>query len=107
MDFVTDAKAIEYLKSFPSKKRINLEDIYPGSTKESIDFLNKTIVFNPAKRLTIEEALKHPLFDKVRDVKKEISADNSAILNFEKEGELTLDRLRELFVEEIRLYHKK
>jgi mitogen-activated protein kinase 1/3 len=69
--------------------------------------LNNTIVFNPAKRLTIEDALKHPLFDKVRDVKKEKSADNSAILNFEKEGELTLERLRELFVEEIRIYHKK
>ena len=31
------------------------------------DFLEKSLQFNPNKRLTIPEALKHPLFDEVRE----------------------------------------
>ena len=33
--------------------------------------MEKTIVFNPSKRMSVEEALNHPLFAKVRDLKQE------------------------------------
>lgn len=46
-NFVTDEKAIEYLKSFSAKKRVDFKDLFPAATPECIDFLNKTIVFNP------------------------------------------------------------
>jgi serine/threonine protein kinase len=29
--------------------------------------LNRTLLFDPRKRLTIDEALKHPLFDGIRN----------------------------------------
>jgi mitogen-activated protein kinase 1/3 len=70
MDFVTDAKAMEYLKSFPKKKRlryyllmarVDFQDIFPGAGPEAIDFLEKALQLNPKKRLTIEEAINHPL----------------------------------------------
>jgi len=106
MDFVTDAKAIEYLKSFAPKKRIDFKDIYRAVTPDCIDFLNKTIVFNPKKRLRIDEALNHPLFSKVRDKKKEtIKETGPVILDFEKEGDLDADKLRQLFIREIKHYH--
>jgi mitogen-activated protein kinase 1/3 len=65
MDFVTDAKAIEYLQSFPAKNRVDFRDMYPGSPAEGIDFLDKTLQFNPKKRIKVDEALEHPLFAKV------------------------------------------
>jgi len=69
--------------------------------------LNKTIVFNPKKRLKVEEALNHPLFSKVRDKKKEVIRDAGPIvLDFEKEGDLDAERLRALFATEIKFYHK-
>lgn len=43
MDFVTDKKAIEYLKSFPKKKRVNFQDIFPGANADAIDFLEKCL----------------------------------------------------------------
>ena len=43
MEFVTDAKAIEYLKSFPPTKRVDLKEVYPGSSEDAIDFLNKCL----------------------------------------------------------------
>ena len=107
MEFISDGKAVEYIKSFKKKAKTPLKEIYPGSTDESIDFLNKTIIFNPKKRLTIDEALAHPLLQKVRDPKKEIVASGAIALDFEKEGDLTENRLRELFAVEIAKYIKK
>jgi mitogen-activated protein kinase 1/3 len=54
MDFVTDNKAVEYLKSFPTKRAIDFKELYPSSLPESIDFLNRTIAFNPKKRMTVD-----------------------------------------------------
>lgn len=106
-DFVTDAKAVEYLKSFPPHKRVDLGELYPGSSKEAIDLLGKMLIFNPKKRITIDEALSHPFLKKVRDVSREKVADGAITLDFEKEGELSVDRLRALFVEEMKYYAKK
>ncbi len=107
LEFVTDEKAIDYLKSFSHKARVDFKDLFPAATAECVDFLNKTIVFNPKHRMTVDEALNHPLFNKIRDKKKEKVADGSIVLSFEKEGDMEVPRLRELFKEEIKTYHKK
>jgi len=107
MDFVTDAKAIDYLKSFKQKKRVDFKELFPAATPECVDFLNQTLVFNPRRRITIDAALNHPLFTAVRDVKKEVFAKGSVVLPFEKEGDMEIPRLKELFEEEIRRYHTK
>ena len=106
-EFVTDSKAIEYLKSFPFKKPSDLTEIYPAATSEAIDLLKKMLQFNPRKRISIDEALNHPFVSKVRDKSKETVAPGPCILEFEKEGEMTAERLRELFLEEIKNYRKK
>jgi len=69
--FVTDQKAIEYLHSFPYIKRIDLQSKYPSAPEEAIDFLNKTLVLNPFFRMTLNEALNHPLFESVRNKEAE------------------------------------
>ena len=43
LTFITDEKAIEYIKSFGVKKPTNFKELYPAATNECIDFLNKTI----------------------------------------------------------------
>lgn len=36
-------------------------------TDQALDFLNKTLVYDPEKRLTVREALLHPYFDCIRE----------------------------------------
>lgn len=43
MDFVTDKKAIEYLKSFPKKPKVAFVEIFPGAPPEALDFLDKCL----------------------------------------------------------------
>jgi serine/threonine protein kinase len=64
--FVTDQKASEYLDSFPPTAKADLSLKYPGAPNTAIDFLDKILVFNPYFRMSLTDALSHPLFDNVR-----------------------------------------
>lgn len=101
--FVTDQKALEYLESFPWNGRADLCSKYPGAPKEAIDFLNKILVFNPYFRMSLADALSHPLFDNVRRPQAESFMGNPIDLEFEK---MTLGKhnLRDLFLKEIYTY---
>jgi mitogen-activated protein kinase 1/3 len=57
MSFVTDQKAIEYLKSYPNINRCDLTSKYTAATPEAIDFLDKILIFNPFFRLTLDQAI--------------------------------------------------
>jgi mitogen-activated protein kinase 1/3 len=104
--FVTDAKALEYLDAFPKKPRSDLSVLYPGAGDDALDLLNRMLVFNPYFRISVDEALTHPFFKKVRKPEKEVVAERDIQIEFEKE---TLDkkRLRLLFLEEIKNYKCK
>jgi mitogen-activated protein kinase 1/3 len=69
--FVTDQKALEYLESFPMKPKMDLRKLYPGASEDALDFLSKTLVFNPYFRISLEDCFKHPFFSKVRKEEKE------------------------------------
>lgn len=95
---MTDAKAIGYLKSFNPNERIDMQAKYPGCNAEGVDLLNRMLQFNPYFRISVDEALNHPFFTRVRKPHKERESDISITLDFEAE---TLDRtrLRQLFIE--------
>jgi len=95
------------LKSFPFKKAVDLQEIYPAATSDALDLLKKCLQFNPKKRVTVDEGINHPFCSKVRDKTKELNSTGSCNLDFEKEGELNVERLRQLFLEEIKIYSKK
>ena len=104
--YVTDLKALEYLDTFSQKPRANLQEKYKGSPSETIDFLEKVLVFNPYFRLTLQDCLAHPVFKDVRCAEKESIKGNTVTLEFEKE-DLTRDRLRELILTECSHYQKQ
>ena len=98
--YVTDTKAIEYLAAFPPRGRVDLHSLYPGAGDDAIDVLSRILVFNPYFRMSVDEALNHPFFKKVKKVEKEVSADHEIQIEFEKEH-LDRKKLRSLFLEEV------
>ena len=90
---MTDLKALEYLEQFPDAPRADLKTKYPGSSGESIDFLEKVLVFNPYYRMKLQTCLEHPLFANVRNLEKEAICGQPVNLEFEKE-ELNRAKLR-------------
>jgi|DEB0MinimDraft_12_1074336.scaffolds.fasta_scaffold113845_1 mitogen-activated protein kinase 1/3 len=105
MSFVTDQKATQYLEGFRNIEPVNLSEKYPAASADAIDFLNKALVFNPFFRMNLQDAIDHPLFDKVRGTKCEKFQGVPATLEFEN---LILDSmtLRKLVYKELSSYHK-
>jgi mitogen-activated protein kinase 1/3 len=85
ISFVTDPKALTYLKSFQPISRVNLAEKYPGADTDSIDLLNKMLQINPYFRISVEEALSHPCFAKIRKPAKESIAENPVTIDFEED----------------------
>lgn len=105
LTFVSDDKALEYLKSFPKKTKKKFSDMFSAASGDALDFLEKTLQFNPDKRISIDECLEHPLFSEVRDKSVEVFDVKELTFGFEDEEIDTEARLRELFVKEIKYYH--
>lgn len=61
-----DIKAIksrftqDMLDSLAVKKPIRLEQMYPEASADALDLLTKLLQFNPEKRISAEEAVRHP-----------------------------------------------
>ena len=109
MGFVTDPNAVLYLKSICQKKKnkANLKAKFPGSSDESLDLLEKMLIFDPNKRITVKECLEHPFFKSVRDPSKEEEASFNLEFEFEDDNNLTVEKLRNLLLTVIKSYKQK
>jgi len=109
MRFVTDPNAILYLKSLSQKKKnkINFKTKFPGCSEESLDLLQKMLIFDPNKRITVNECLEHPFFKDIRDPNKEEEANFNLEFEFENDNNLTVGKLRNLFLSVINSYKQE
>lgn len=60
MDAIQSSLASTMLATLPPPHQKSLREIFPKATPEALDLIRKLLVFNPEKRVTVFEALKHP-----------------------------------------------
>lgn len=53
----------QYIESLTPRSKIPWKAIFPEVSDVALDFLDKLLTFNPNKRITVEEALKHPYME--------------------------------------------
>lgn len=95
--FVTDTKATTYLKSFAQIPRQDMSKKYSGASAEVIDLLNKMLQINPYFRISVQDALAHPTFAKIRKESKEVKSQHLVTIDFEDDI-LDKDSLRQVFL---------
>lgn len=54
MGFVTSDKARRYLRSLPKCPRSSFRALYPNADPQALDLLDKMLVFDPAKRISVQ-----------------------------------------------------
>eukprot|EP01071_Lankesteria_metandrocarpae_P002394 Lankesteria_metandrocarpae@DN2291_c0_g1_i2.p2 len=97
--------ARKYIRLFPQRQPSMLfESKFRGSSPEAIDLVKRMLVFNPSKRITVEECLSHALFADIRSADAEQLAPQRVRLPFDDWSNLDERQLRYAFLHEIRRY---
>ncbi|SPO25081.1 probable MAP kinase [Ustilago trichophora] len=64
---INSRRSRDYIRSMPFRKRRDFRQVFPKASPEAIDFLQKTLTFDPRNRLTVEECLQHPYLSAYHD----------------------------------------
>ena len=71
---IKSRRAREYIRSLPFKKKIPFKVLFPKSNDLALDLLERLLAFNPAKRISVEDALRHPYLEPYHDPDDEPTA---------------------------------
>ena len=99
LQFIHSEKARRYIRSLPHHPRASRQDMYPNCSTLAIDLISRMLVFDPSKRITVEQALEHPYLASLHDISDEPCAQESFEFNYETE-KLNEEAIRELVFKE-------
>lgn len=75
-------KKLGFMRGLPKKPSIPLCQVIPDASPVALDLLNKLLVFDPDKRLTVTQALKHPYLSELHFEEDEPTCDSLDMQDF-------------------------
>ncbi|XP_052196952.1 mitogen-activated protein kinase 7-like [Diospyros lotus] len=103
LEFIDNQRARRFIKSLPYSRGIPFSSLYPQADPLAIDLLERMLVFNPSKRITVTEALHHPymvgLYDPSRNPPAQVQ------INLDMDENMGEAMIRELMLRETLHYH--
>ncbi|GAA6010734.1 hypothetical protein JCM11491_002921 [Sporobolomyces phaffii] len=101
---ITSRRSRDYLRALPFQKKRDFGDLFPNASSAAVDFLAKTMTFDPTKRLTVEQCLEHPYVSAYHDPDDEPTAPplppSFFDFDFQKEA-ISRDQLKVLLFQEV------
>jgi len=89
------------MESIPRVKGQDLGTLYPKASPEAIDMMKKLLAFNPNKRMSVEEALRHPFVEQFHDESDEPRCTKSLKLKIDDNKRLQTADYRDMLYEEV------
>ena len=106
--FIQSHKARSYIRSLPHSPPVRFDKTYPKANPLAIDLLQKMLVFDPKRRITVEQALEHPYLASLHDPGVEPASETPEPFEFDFEDEeLREDQLREKVWEEMMSFQRE
>jgi mitogen-activated protein kinase 1/3 len=105
---ISTRRSRDYIRALPFRKRRPFAMIFPNANPLAVDFLTKTLTFDPKKRVTVEEALAHPYLEAYHDPDDEPVAPplDPEFFEFDlHKDDISREQLKELLYEEIMTFH--
>jgi len=104
---ITSRRSRDYIRALPIRRRKSFTQMFPKASADAIDFLQKTLTFDPKKRMTVDEALEHPYVSAYHDPDDtpSVTSLDSDYFDFDQyKDDLTKAELKELLFEEIQSF---
>jgi len=92
-------RALRYIRSLPKTQKIPFSELYPNANPLALDLLEKLLKFDPAERITVEEALAHPYLESYHDVDDEPS--HEKLFDFSFEALDSIEDMKRMITEEV------
>jgi mitogen-activated protein kinase 1/3 len=106
--FLTNARARKFMNAEYHKRGGNplkpLAQLFPDIAPDALDLLQKMLVIDPNKRISIDDALAHPYLASIRNLDDETMAQTGFDYDFENE-KLTKPVLQKLIWDEMLFFH--
>lgn len=103
LEFIDNAKAKSFVQSQKFSRGVNFSSLYPHADPLALDFLSKILVFDPSKRITVDEALCHPYIASLYDPSCSPPAPYRVSVDIDENlGEPVI---RDMILKEILCYH--
>jgi len=106
LHFVTSSRALRFMSRQPKKRRIPFGESYPKASKACVNLLTRMLEFDPAKRISVEDALAHPYLRDLHRPDDEPICSRRFNFEFEKE-KLDKKKLQELMYEDACAFHPR
>ncbi|WOL18426.1 mitogen-activated protein kinase [Canna indica] len=103
LGFINNPKACRYVRSLPYSPGVPLANLYPNADPLAIDLLQKMLVFDPTKRISVTEALQHPYMSPLYNPNTDPPAE--VPIDLEIDEDLREDMIREMMWQEMLYYH--
>lgn len=71
LDFISSEYARKYIASLPHRPKVDFATLYPHASACAIDLLERILVFDPRRRISVDEALAHPWLAGLHDPRAE------------------------------------
>jgi mitogen-activated protein kinase 1/3 len=101
---ISTRRSRDYIRALPFRKKRPFAQLFPNASPEAVDFLAKTLTFDPKKRATVEDALAHPYLEAYHDPDDEPVAPplDPEFFEFDlHKDDISREQLKELLYEEI------
>ncbi|XP_057477266.1 mitogen-activated protein kinase 6-like [Actinidia eriantha] len=95
LGFLRSDNARRYIKQFPRYPKQQFSSRFPNMSPLAVDLLEKMLVFDPSKRVTVDEALCHPYLSSLHDINDEPICTNPFSFDFEQPS-FTEENIKEL-----------
>lgn len=97
--FLRSDNARKYVRQLPQYPKQQLTARFPNMSPLAIDLLEKMLVFDPSKRITVEEALCHPFLKSLHDINDEPVCPRPFHFDFEQPS-ITEENVKDLIWKE-------
>lgn len=103
LEFIDNPKARKYIKTLPFSRGVQFSRLYSQADPSAIDLLQRMLVFDPAKRISVIDALQHPYLTGLYDPSRNPPAEFP--INLELDENMEEPLIREMMWQEMLQYH--